>query len=173
MAGRARCREALILCDRRVFVALVAFHGGMGSEKGKPVEVVLDGLDRDLPAQDRMTLCAVGSVLAPVNVRMAIRAVLADIGKDRLGVALGTVDLLVKATERIFRGIVIEFWNCADRSPACACVAVLAGDGKWTVRTPARLPLGICLAGEGECETNEHEPTADWKHLRNDCPQRL
>lgn len=81
--------------DGGILVALLALHHGVRSEKRKPIEVILNGLNRNLPAQDRVAFGAVGAILAAMNVRVAIGAVLADIGEDRFGVALGAINLFM------------------------------------------------------------------------------
>ena len=59
------------------------------------------------------------------------------------GMALRAVHLFMHAAKREPRGIVIEFGDGADRRPAGGSVAILAREVQRTVRTLARLPLGI------------------------------
>ena len=101
VTGRASRRKSLVLSDGGVLVTLLALHHGVRSEEWKSIEVLLDRLNRYLPAQYGVALGAVGAVLAAVNIRMAVRAVLADIRKDRLGVALGAVNFFVQPPEWI------------------------------------------------------------------------
>jgi hypothetical protein len=171
VTGRARGRESQVLSDSSVLVTLLAFHHSVRSEERKSVEVLLDRLNRYLPTQDGVALGAIGAELAAVDVCVAVRAVLTDVSKDRLEVALRAVDFFMYATKGISRGVVIEFGNGANRGPARVRVAVFAGNGKGAVRTPAGLPLGTRRKGAGK--SKEHNPTADLEYSRNDCPQRL
>jgi hypothetical protein len=50
--------------------------------------MVLDRLDRDVPAFDRMALLAVGAHLPLMDIGVTVGAASAHIRKDRLGVAL-------------------------------------------------------------------------------------
>jgi|SRR5579862_8795339 len=72
---------------------------------------------------------------------MAIRAVLAHICEDRLGVARDAIHFFVQPAQRIFRLVVIEFRNCANRLPTRARVAVLARRLQVSVRASPALFL--------------------------------
>lgn len=106
--------------------------------------MLADGLRRDLPTANRVTTLAVGSHLSAVKVRVTIRAVLPHIGEDWFYVTLRAGDFLVQPTERIARGIVIEFGDRPDRAPACVRVAILTRNGQRAVRTPSSLLLRGC-----------------------------
>jgi hypothetical protein len=72
-----------------------------------------------------------------VDVGVAILTALSDIGEYRPDVTSGAGDGGVHAAQRIFRLVMIEFRNGADRLPCIRRVAVLAGDlqiSVWTVR---------------------------------------
>ena len=49
--------------------------------------MLIDGMDRDLPATDPMTQLALGSVFPPMQVGMAILAVAAYVGEYQIDVA--------------------------------------------------------------------------------------
>jgi hypothetical protein len=104
---------------------------------------------------------------------VAIRAVLADVGEHRLGVAAGAGYFLVHAAEGVARGVMIEFGNGANRSPTCVGVAVFAGNVESAVRTSARLPLGIRGANASQGKYEEDEETTDLGYARNSCPLML
>ena len=70
-----------------------------------------------------------------MNVSVAVGAILADVGKDGLGVALRAAHFLVHAPERVLGLVVVEFRDRANGPPAGGRVAVLAGDSERTVRT--------------------------------------
>jgi hypothetical protein len=173
VTGRAGGRESHILSGCRVLVTFLTFHHGVRTEEWKSVEVILNRLHRYIPAQWSVAFGAIGAILAAMNVRVAIRAVLADVSKDWLEVALSAVHLFVHPAEGIPCAVMIELGNTADRRPTRARVAVLAGDIKRAVRTTAGLPLSTRRAGTGKRKSKEHEPTADLEYSRNDCPQTL
>ena len=89
-----------------------------------------------------MALRAVRSELGAMNVGVTIGAILANVGEHRLGVASGAGHFFVHAAKRVPRGVVIEFGDGANGSPAGVGVAIFAGNVQGTVRTSARLPLG-------------------------------
>jgi hypothetical protein len=103
--------------------------------------VLANRLHGDLPAANRMTSLAVGSHFPVVKVRVTIRAVLPDIGKDWFDVALRAGDFLVQAAEGIARRVVIEFGDCPDRTPTRVGVAILTRNGQRAVGTPGALSL--------------------------------
>ena len=108
-----------------------------------------------------MALRAVGTEFPLVNVRVAIRAVLAHIREDRLHMAFRAFHLFVHATERIAGFIVVEFGDCADRPPRRSRMAVLAGDRQRPMRA-FRVPfLRENLRGEQKQPKNEQEPGTD------------
>jgi hypothetical protein len=75
-------------------------------------------LHRDIPALDGVALRAIRTHLAAMDVGVAIGAVLADVGEHRFYVALRALNLFMQAAERVFRFVVIEFGDRADRAPA-------------------------------------------------------
>jgi len=93
--------------------------------------------NQHLPSIDGMTLFAVRSKLALVDVRMAIRALNSHIGKNRLRMALRARHALVHTTQRKLCEIVIELWQAANWFPSERGVTVLAGDIQISVRTPS------------------------------------
>jgi hypothetical protein len=144
MARVAGGRKALELSDRSARVALIAINGGVGANKREAVQVLIDLLHRNVPSPDGMALLAIRAHLALVNVGVAIRALLADVRKDRLGVALNATHTFVHAAQWILGCVVIEFRNCADRFPSAERMTVLTRNAEASVRTPrgrGRLPL--------------------------------
>lgn len=99
----------------------------MRSDQGEPVLMLVDLLHRDLPALHRMTLFAIGTELAFMDVSMAIRAPLADVGENRFGVALCASHAFVHAAKREPGLAVVEFRTVANRLPTAQRVTVLAG----------------------------------------------
>jgi hypothetical protein len=152
VTGRASSRESHELPDGSALVTLVALHDRMRSKQRKSVEVILNGLHRHVPAAHRVALGTVGAELTAMNIRVAVRAVFADIGEDGPEVALRAIDFFVHSAKRISRGVVAEFWNGANGGPACVRVTVLAGDRQWAMRTAPGLVLCIRRADESKCK---------------------
>ena len=155
MAGRAGCGESQVISDCCILVAFLAFHHSMRAQQRKPVEVLLNRLVGNLPAQHRVALGAIGAKLPAMNVGVATGAVLAHVGENRFGVAARAGYFFVHAAQRISRGFMIEFWNGANRSPAGVCVAILAGNIQGTVRTPFGLLLRGRCTDSGENQNEE------------------
>lgn len=142
-------------------MALLALDDGVGAEQREAVEVLLNRLDRHLPSEHRVALGAVRAELCAVDVRVTIRAILAYVSENRLGMASGAGHFFVHAAKRITRTVMIEFRNCANRGPAGVGVAIFAGDVEGTVRTSTGLPLGIRGAAAKKGQEDEREPTTD------------
>jgi hypothetical protein len=114
-----------------------------------------------------MALLAVGSELSAMNVGMTIGALLSNISEYRLGVASRAGYFFVHPTERVPRAVVIKFGYCANGGPAGVRMAIFAGNVQGTVRTSARLPLGVCRAAEREGKNQKREPNTDLGSARN------
>lgn len=117
VAGIAGRRHRLEPAVRSTLVAGVAVHRGMRSDQGEAVIVLLDLPHRHLPPEHGVALFAICAQLPPVNIRVAILAALANIGKDGLDMTLCAGHRPVHAAKRITGLIVIEFRNRADGSP--------------------------------------------------------
>ena len=128
VARQACRRKPQIISNCGVLVTLLALDYGVRTKQRKSIEVLLNRLDRDLPALNSVALGALAAELSAVNVGVTISAVLANVSENRFGVASRAGYLFVHAAERISRGVVIEFRDGADRSPACVRVAIFAGD---------------------------------------------
>ena len=119
-----------------------------------------------------MALGAVLAELSAMNVGVTIGAVLANVGEYRFGVAARAGYFFVHATKRVTRGVVVEFWDRANRGPARARVTVFAGYRKGSMRTPAGLLLCIRRADENNCQQKERDPRADLERSENHCPPK-
>lgn len=128
VAGVALDGESLELPDRLALMAIRAVKPGMSSHQGETVIVLPHPLQNDIPAFDRMALCAISSHLAAMNVGVAIGAVRPGVREHRLSMTLRTRHSLVQATQRVFGLVVIEFRDCANRLPPRGRMAVLARD---------------------------------------------
>jgi len=135
VTGVALRRHRLEPAGCSAFMTGVTIHAGMGAGQRKAIVMLLHLAHVNPPSANGMALLTVGSELAPVNVGVAVLAVLSNAGKYRLDVTLGARDGFMHAAQRIFRLVVIEFWNGADRLPRVCRVAVLARYVQISVRT--------------------------------------
>lgn len=150
VAGRARRRKPQVISDRGILMALLALDYGVRAKQRKPVEVLLNRLDRHLPSKNRVALGAIRAELRAVNVGVTIGAVLANARENRFGVASRAGYFFVHAAKGVPRGVMIKFGNSTNGSPACVRVAILAGNVQGAVRTSARLPLRVRRTGSRE-----------------------
>lgn len=133
-------------------------------------------LNGNVPALNRVTRVAIAAELAAVNVRVAIRAFLANVREHQLDMALRTLHLFVHASQAIVRGVVIELRNAANGLPAQCCVAVFAGDVKpGSVGIPADLLLQLPRISNlgAELKTQKHNPNARNFPGHDNAPSRL
>lgn len=160
--ARLTCRrKPQVIPGRGVLMAFIALHYGVRAQERKSVEVLRDCLNGNLPTRDRVALRAIRSELSTVEVRMAIGAILADVGENRFDVAASARNLLMHAAQRISRRVVIKFGDRADGRPACRRVAVLAGNIERAVRTLLRLSLRReCGQSRGNHQQNA-EPSSE------------
>ena len=124
----------------------------------------------NLPAQDRVTLGAVRSVFAPMNVRMAIRTIFAYVGENRLAMTLDTFHVFVQAPQGISGFAMIEFGDGADRLPSGGGVAVFAGDSQRAVGALSITFLASKRGDEQNQPENEHKPSANLGTLLRGSP---
>jgi hypothetical protein len=120
--------KSLELPNCLALMTVRTLQSGMSSHERETIVVFPHPLENDAPSFDGMALCAVGPHLAAMNVGVAVGTVRSGVREHRLGMTLGTSHSLVQAAKRIFRRVVIELRNRADRLPACGRMAVLAGD---------------------------------------------
>lgn len=99
----------------------------MAPYEREAILVLLDSLDRNAPATDRVALFAICAHLPAVNVCMAIGALGSRVTEYKTGVALAARYVFVKTAQWILRFVVIELRNIADRFPGSERVTVLAG----------------------------------------------
>src|SRR5467141_5200183 len=141
MAGNAFGRKTLELTNRRALVAVLALHGGVSAEKRKAILVILNFLNGIVPTENRVALRAVRAHFPLVNIGVAILTILAHVCEYWFYVALRALNFFVHASQRIPRSVVIKFRDGANGAPASRGVAVLAGNGKCSVRATSGLPL--------------------------------
>ena len=123
----------------------IATERGVCSDQRKPILVLFDVLDGNLPSFHRVTVLAFGSHLAAMNVRVAIRARLTNLRENQFGVTLrAQSDGRMHPTQGVLGLVVIKVGSGADRLPTRAGVARLARKVETAVGTSCRgliLPL--------------------------------
>jgi hypothetical protein len=149
VAGVALRGKAVENSGGELRVALIALKGRVRAEKRKAILVILHLLNIDTPAFNGVTLGAVWAHLAAMNIRVAIRAIFADICEHRFDVALGAVHFFVHAAEGILGFVVVKLRNSANGAPSCSGVAIFARHGKRTMRAFRGLLLRIADGGGG------------------------
>ena len=155
VAGEALRRHGLEPTVGATLVTSIAVDSGVSSGQRETIVVILDVLVGDLPSAHGMTLFAIGTQLAAVNIGVAILAAFTDIGENHFDVTLGARDGGVQATQRIPGLIVIELGNRAD-GPPCGCgMAVLTGDCKIAVRA-ARASSSLRSRNSRKCGKREN-----------------
>ena len=110
--------------------------------------MILNLLDGNLPATHGVTLRAIGAKFSAVNVRVAIRAILADIREYRFDMALRAAHIFMHAAQRIICAVVIEFRNGANGAPTGSDMTIFTRDGERTVRASGTFFLGVGLRGK-------------------------
>jgi hypothetical protein len=127
--------ESDVLPDRRARVAGIARKRRVGPQERETIPVILNGAGIHAPAEHRVTALALGSELALVEIRMAIRATGARFGKDFRYVAGITRHILVHAAKLEVRfGIVIKFEPRAKRGPTRSRVTILTRERELPMR---------------------------------------
>lgn len=156
VAGIALRGHRLKFAGRPSLMTGIAVHSSVSPSQRKAVIVLLHLPNRDLPSPYGVALLAICAQLPPVNVGVAVLAALSDIGENWPDVALSAVHRLVHAAQRIFRLVVIEFRNAADRFPCGRCVAVLTRQAQVSVRTMCS-PGYLCMCALRSCRKREHQ----------------
>jgi len=138
MTGIAGGRKSLKLPHGGILVTCVALHQGVCADQRKPILMVANRVDGNLPTFYAVALFAIGAELAAMNVRMAVGAAGTYIFEHQAQVALSAPYIRVHSAQGILRLVVVEFRKAANRLPAGKGMAVLAGSSQPPMRTPHR-----------------------------------
>src|ERR1700756_3529878 len=84
VAGEALGRKPLELAYGSALMTGIAIHRRVRADQREPVEVLINLLNRNMPAPDRVALLAVRPHLALVDVGVAVCALRTHIRKDHL-----------------------------------------------------------------------------------------
>ena len=124
-------------------MARVTIYNRVRTDQREAVLVLVDVVHRHCPAVDVVTQVALGTIFASMNVGVAVLALLARVGEDRVDVAFLAGDLGVQASQRKRRVAVIKFGLRTQWQPSFAGMAVLTRD----LQGPMRVPVGRRHAG--------------------------
>lgn len=141
MAGDAVGPQTGELAYGCIDVAGRAIHGRVRSQEWKPVLVLLDRPDGDVPSLDRVAILATRPKLSAVKIRVTIRALRAHILEDQFHVARPAFHLFVHSAKGIACLVVVEVGETANGFPTRAGVAALARSLEGTVRIVRRAAL--------------------------------
>jgi len=147
MARVALGRQRLELAGGAALVARVAIDRRVRAGQRKPIVMLFNLLNGDLPSPNGMALFAVGAKLPLVDVGVAILATLPNVAEHHLDVTLSTGNGSVHPPQGILCVTMIELGNGANRFPRTCGVAVLARNIEtpmWTVRTTRSLRRSAC-----------------------------
>ena len=149
VAGLALCGKTVENSRRGLLVAFFALYRGVRTEQRESIQVIFNLLDGDAPALNGVALRAVRTHLVTVHVfvGMAVDAILADVCKYRLDMALRALDLFVHSAQGVFGFVVIEFRNGTYRFPTRRGMTVFAGYGQGTMRATRRPFLRLSTCG--------------------------
>ena len=119
-------------------MTIFAGRGGMSTGEREAVHVHVDLRDRNVPAADCVTVFASARHFSAVNVRMAVGALIADVGEHHLGMAVYAVDVLMQSAQRKLGLVVDELRHRANGLPSVHGMTILTSDIQVAVRA-ARL----------------------------------
>ena len=107
----------------------------MRPDEGEAILVLINVVNGDLPSRVAMAHIALRAVLAPVDIGVAILALLAYVGEYQVGMTVRACSFAMHAAQRKACLLVIKFWNRPDRLPTFGVVTVLTADLQASVRT--------------------------------------
>ena len=99
MAGRTCRRKPLEDSRGGLFVALIALQNRVRPKQREAIEVLLNRLNRDLPAVWCVALRAIRAELSAMDIRMTVRAILSDIRENWFQVASRAGNFFVHSAE--------------------------------------------------------------------------
>lgn len=135
VAARALCRQPLPVgrAHRPDLVARIAIHHRVRPNQREAVLVLIDVVDGDLPPGIAVARVALRGVPTPVDIGVAILALVVRLGKDQVSVAIRAADFRVQPAQRKSCLAVIKLGNRSNRRPSLRRVAILARDIQLSV----------------------------------------
>jgi hypothetical protein len=119
-------------------VAGVTIHNRMRTDQRETVLMLIDVVNRNLPAIDAMAEIALGAVFSAMQVGVTILALPADIGEHGIDMAFLAEHLGMHAAQGICRLVVIELRILTDGHPCRWRMAILARRFQRAVRVRRR-----------------------------------
>jgi len=148
------------LSDGSRCVTRVAIDNRVRADERKAVLVFVDVMHRHCPAVDVVAQVALGTILASMNVGVAVLALRTSIGEYGVDVTLLARNLSVQASQRKRRFAMIKLRMPTQRQPSFAGMAVRTRN----LQRPMRISVGRRNAGSflanGRTQEQEeaHEP---------------
>ena len=128
--------------------------------------MVADLLLGSKPALHDVALCAIRAELPQMDVGMAIRAILADIGENRLGMTLRARGSFVPPSKRKLRPIVVKLRNIANWAPPGSRMAILARfhyRAVWVWSCAALSKKIRCMSCKNQCAAQKfNDYSSQW-----------
>jgi hypothetical protein len=158
VAGCTRGAQADKLAHRGSLVARIAISESVGPQQWEPVLMFSHSLNGHTPTAHCVALLAIPAQLAPVNVRVALRAVSPHVREDQLNVALAAGHGLMSTTQRI-RGLIVAKVRCGPyRGPVRRGVTTFACDSQGSVRIACSSDLARCIGMGGRNDHQQNQP---------------
>lgn len=123
-----RKSEAIELPYRANFMARITIHHGMRADQGKSILVLIDVVNRYLPAICVMAQLAFRPIFSAMEIRVAVLTFFWHVAKYQIRVTIDALYFRVSAAQRESRLRVLEFHFRPQRLPPLLRVTLLAGN---------------------------------------------
>lgn len=161
VAGGAVGAQAGELADGCACMTGNAVECGMSAEERETILMVLNVLDRDTPALDRVTFLAASSKLPAMKVCMAIGALRSHTRENWIRVAGLAVEFCVCAAKRKSGFLVAEVRKTPYGLPASFRVTAFTTKLQISVRTAGRPTLGCLSTNRRHKNSKQDDKKAD------------
>ena len=138
VTARALRRQSLPVerAHRPHLVARIAIHHRVRPNQRETILVLIDVVDRNLPASIAVASVTLRGVPPPVDIGVAVLALVVRLGEDQVGMAIRAADFRMHPAQRKTCLAVIKLGNRSNRCPSLGRVAILARNIQgpmWTV----------------------------------------
>lgn len=150
--------EPVELPDSANFMARVTIHHRMRADQRKSILVLVDVVDRDLPAIWVMAQFALRPILSAMKICMAVLTLFWHMAEYEVGMTIHALYLRVPSVQRKIGSRMLELHSCSQRLPSLLAVTLLAGNIELlSVRTVSSRICGSVLRNANTCSQKEHE----------------
>jgi len=161
VTARAFGRESLPVgrAHRPDLVARIAIHHGVRPDQREAILMFIDVVDGYLPPGVAVARVALRGVPAPMDIRVAVLALVVRLGEDQVGMTIRAADFRVQSAQRKACLAVIKLGNRSNRRPSLRRVAILARDiqlSVWAVGLLLRPGLSAIEREHSQME-NHHQ----------------